>query len=135
MNPGLKTSFATGAKAAGGGGGSLPKPPQIGGAGSNGSAAGASGGGGGAPQLGGLFAGGMPKLKSRSGGLDIGDDARFSPGGQVHGNERLDDLNSDRGQPYRKHFDLCLWSAISKKQSAWFGYIYPGHGYIALDAK
>lgn len=62
-----------GAKVAGGGG-SLPKPPQIGGAGSNGSAAGTSsgGGGGGAPQLGGLFAGGMPKLKSRSGGLDTG---------------------------------------------------------------
>ncbi|KAF9107355.1 WAS/WASL-interacting protein member 1 [Mortierella sp. GBA35] len=57
-----------------GGAGALPRPPAIGG--NSAAAAGAStagaGGGGGPPQLGGLFAGGMPKLKSRSDGLDTG---------------------------------------------------------------
>ena len=45
-------SFLLGVKASGGGGGS-----------SGGGGGGSSGGGGGAPQLAGLFAGGMPKLK------------------------------------------------------------------------
>ncbi|KAG0374509.1 hypothetical protein BGX24_010316 [Mortierella sp. AD032] len=53
-----------------GGAGVVPRPPAI----SGNSAPVASTGAGSAapPQLGGLFAGGMPKLKSRSGGLDTG---------------------------------------------------------------
>lgn len=46
----------------------MPRPPAVGGV--NGSSLAV--GGGGPPQLGGLFAGGMPKLKHRSGGLDTG---------------------------------------------------------------
>ncbi|KAJ3105837.1 hypothetical protein HDU97_007481 [Phlyctochytrium planicorne] len=52
----------------GGGGppGGFPRPPVPGGGGGGGGGSG-GGGGGGAPQLGGLFAGGMPKLKSAGG--------------------------------------------------------------------
>lgn len=82
-----------GAGGAGGGGrvASLGAPPvpgappipraragsDVGMARSNSDAGGGSSGGGGgfvaaAPQLGGLFAGGIPRLKSRSGGVDTG---------------------------------------------------------------
>lgn len=57
------------AKSGGGGGGGggfkppAPRPP-MGGGGYGGGDDDSSSGGGGAPQLGGMFAGGMPKLKS-----------------------------------------------------------------------
>lgn len=53
----------------------MHRPPAAGGN-VNGSHAG-GGGGVGPPQLGGLFAGGMPKLKKRSGGLDTGGKNHF----------------------------------------------------------
>ncbi|KAG0317593.1 hypothetical protein BGZ97_005156 [Linnemannia gamsii] len=58
-----------------GGGTALGRPPQIGGASNGGGSAASAATPSGAPQLGGLFAGGMPKLKSRSGGLDTGADS------------------------------------------------------------
>ncbi|KAF9311451.1 hypothetical protein BG003_007374 [Podila horticola] len=61
-------SPTSGTKSSGGGGGVMPRPPAIGSANGGSPAV----GGGGPPQLGGLFAGGMPKLKHRSGGLDTG---------------------------------------------------------------
>jgi WAS/WASL-interacting protein len=56
----------------GGGGGSMPVPMlPKGGGGSGSSAPSGPSMGGGAPQLGGLFAGGMPKLKP-AGGVALG---------------------------------------------------------------